>query len=154
MIKIKFISILLFVSILSNAALAQNAEDIIKYRMNIMKALGNHISIIAANLKGKVSMPEDILPHSKSMLLTLSAINIDKLFPENTAPNDILKTKALDTIWSEKKLFKKTLIDSIDKTKILVLAAESGINQDIAKGLGSLGKTCGSCHDKFRKKKN
>ena len=83
MIKIKFISILLFVSILSNAALAQNAEDIIKYRMNIMKALGNHISIIAANLKGKVSMPEDILPHSKSMLLTLSAINIDKLFPTN-----------------------------------------------------------------------
>ena len=54
MIKIKFILILLFVSILSNAALAQNAEDIIKYRMNIMKALGNHISIIAANLKGKV----------------------------------------------------------------------------------------------------
>ena len=33
--------------------LLEKEEDIIKYRKNIMKAIGNHISIIAANLKGK-----------------------------------------------------------------------------------------------------
>jgi len=65
MIKVIFIITLLFSSIISNTVLAQNAEDIIKYRINIMKSLGNHISIIAANLKGKVSINEDILPHSQ-----------------------------------------------------------------------------------------
>jgi cytochrome c556 len=154
MIKVIFVITLLFLSIISNTVLAQNAEDIIKYRINIMKSLGNHISIIAANLKGKVSINEDILPHSQSMLLTLSSINIDKLFPINTKASDSLKTKTLDSVWTDKDLFQKSMSQSIEKTKDLVKAAESGNNQDIAKSLGALGKTCGACHDKFRKKKN
>ena len=154
MIKVIFVITLLFLSIISNTVLAQNAEDIIKYRINTMKSLGNHISIIAANLKGKVSINEDILPHSQSMLLTLSSINIDKLFPINTKASDSLKTKTLDSVWTDKDLFQKSMSQSIEKTKDLVKAAESGNNQNIAKSLGALGKTCGACHDKFRKKKN
>jgi len=119
-----------------------------------MKSLGNHISIIAANLKGKVSINEDILPHSQSMLLTLSSINIEKIFPINTQASDSLKTKSLDSIWIEKELFQKSMLQSIEKTKDLVKAAESGNNQNIAKSLGALGKSCGACHDKFRQNKN
>ena len=154
MIKIILITTFLLSAILSSSAFAQNAEDIIKYRINIMKSLGNHISIIAANLKGKVSINEDILPHSQSMLLTLSSINIEKIFPINTQASDSPKTKSLDSIWIEKELFQKSMLQSIEKTKDLVKAAESGNNQNIAKSLGSLGKSCGACHDKFRKKKN
>jgi cytochrome c556 len=153
---IKIISVLaiLLSSFLSQLAYAESAEDIIKYRMNIMKSLGNHISVIAANLKGKVSINEDILPHSKSILLTLSSISIDKTFPENTGPKNSSKTKALEIIWSEKALFDNSMKNSIEMAKNLVQAAESGVNQDIAKSLGALGKTCGTCHNKFRKKKN
>ena len=154
MIKIILITTFLFSAILSSSVFAQNAEDIIKYRINIMKSLGNHISIIAANLKGKVSINEDILPHSQSMLLTLSSINIEKIFPINTQASDSPKTKSLDSIWIEKELFQKSMLQSIEKTKDLVKAAESGNNQNIAKSLGALGKSCGACHDKFRKKKN
>ena len=154
MIKIILITTFLLSAILSSSAFAQNAEDIIKYRINIMKSLGNHISIIAANLKGKVSINEDILPHSQSMLLTLSSINIEKIFPINTQASYSPKTKSLDSIWIEKELFQKSMLQSIEKTKDLVKAAESGNNQNIAKSLGALGKSCGACHDKFRKKKN
>jgi len=154
LIKIILITTFLLSAILSSTAFAQNAEDIIKYRINIMKSLGNHISIIAANLKGKVSINEDILPHSQSMLLTLSSINIEKIFPINTQASDSPKTKSLDSIWIEKELFQKSMLQSIEKTKDLVKAAESGNNQNIAKSLGALGKSCGACHDKFRKKKN
>ena len=154
MIKIILITTFLLSTILSSSAFAQNVEDIIKYRINIMKSLGNHISIIAANLKGKVSINEDILPHSQSMLLTLSSLNIEKIFPINTQASDSPKTKSLDSIWVEKELFQKSMLQSIEKTKDLVKAAESGNNQNIAKSLGALGKSCGACHDKFRKKKN
>ena len=154
MIKIILITTFLLSAILSSSAFAQNVEDIIKYRINIMKSLGNHISIIAANLKGKVSINEDILPHSQSILLTLSSINIEKIFPINTQASDSPKTKSLDSIWVEKELFQKSMLQSIEKTKDLVKAAESGNNQNIAKSLGALGKSCGACHDKFRKKKN
>ena len=154
MIKIIFVLTLILSSFIGSLAYAENTEDVIKYRKNIMKALGNHISIIAANLKGIVSINEDILPHSKSILLTLSSININKTFPENSGPNNSSNTQSLENIWSEKDLFNDAMKDSVEKAENLVIAAESGDKKNIAKSLGALGKTCGSCHNKYRKKKN
>ena len=154
MIKIIFVLTLILSSFIRPLAYAENTEDVIKYRKNIMKAIGNHISIIAANLKGKVSINEDILTHSKSILLTLSSININKTFPENSGTNNSSNTQSLENIWTEKDLFNNAMKDSIEKAENLVIAAESGDKKNIAKSLGALGKTCGSCHNKFRKKKN
>ena len=154
MIKIIFILTVVLSSFLAQLAYAENTEDVVKYRKNIMKAIGNHISIVAANLKGKVSINEDILPHSKSILLTLSSINISKTFPVNSGPNSSSNTQSLENIWTEKDLFSNAMKDSVEKAQNLVLAAESGDKKNIAKSLGALGKTCGSCHNKFRKKKN
>ena len=154
MIKIIFILTVVLSSFLAQLAYAENTEDVVKYRKNIMKAIGNHISIVAANLKGKVSINEDILPHSKSILLTLSSINISKTFPINSGPNISSNTQSLENIWTEKDLFSNAMKDSVEKAQNLVLAAESGDKKNIAKSLGALGKTCGSCHNKFRKKKN
>ncbi|MFP6778843.1 MAG: cytochrome c [Alphaproteobacteria bacterium] len=154
MIKIIFILTVVLSSFLAQLAYAENTEDVVKYRKNIMKAIGNHISIVAANLKGKVSINEDIVPHSKSILLTLSSINISKTFPVNSGPNSSSNTQSLENIWTEKDLFSNAMKDSVEKAQNLVLAAESGDKKNIAKSLGALGKTCGSCHNKFRKKKN
>ena len=154
MIKIIFILTVVLSSFLAQLAYAENTEDVVKYRKNIMKAIGNHISIVAANLKGKVSINEDIVPHSKSILLTLSSINISKTFPVNSGPNSSSNTQSLENIWTEKDLFSNAMKDSVEKAQNLVLAAESGDKKNIAKSLGSLGKTCGSCHNKFIKKKN
>lgn len=154
MIKIIFILTVVLSSFLAQLAYAENTEDVVKYRKNIMKAIGNHISIVAANLKGKVSINEDIVPHSKSILLTLSSINISKTFPINSGPNSSSNTQSLENIWTEKDLFSNAMKDSVEKAQNLVLAAESGDKKNIAKSLGALGKTCGSCHNKFRKKKN
>lgn len=154
MIKIIFSFVLLLSSSCYQLAYANNTEDIIKYRKDIMKSLGNHISIIAANLKGKVDINEDILSHSKSIFLTLSSLNVDKTFPENSGPNSSSNTKSLQNIWTEKDVFRNAMKDSLEKSKNLVLAIESNNKENIAKSLGALGKTCGSCHKKFRKKKN
>jgi len=145
---------LLLSTSLNTLAYAENTESVIKYRKDIMKSLGNHISVIAANLKGKVSINEDILTHSKSIFLTFSSLNITKTFPENSGPSNSPNTKSLDNIWSEKEIFSDAMKNSIEKAQNLVLAAESNNKENIAKSLGALGKTCGSCHKKFRKKKN
>ena len=154
MVKIVFSMLLLLSSSLNQLAYADNTEDVIKYRKDIMKSLGNHISVIAANLKGKVAINEDILSHSKSIFLTLSSLNITKTFPENSGPNNSPNTKSLENIWSEKESFSLAMKDSLEKAQNLVLAADSDNTENIAKSLGALGKTCGSCHKKFRKKKN
>ena len=145
---------LLLSTSINTLAYAESTEDVIKYRKDIMKSLGNHISVIAANLKGKVSINEDILTHSKSIFLTFFSFNITKTFPENSGPSNSPNTKSLDNIWYEKEIFSDAMKNSIEKAQNLVLAVESNNKENIAKSLGALGKTCGSCHKKFRKKKN
>ena len=151
---LKIISIIILTSIvLSGNAVSQDDENIIKYRKNIMKALGNHISVIASNIKGKVNLNSDILPHSNALYITLAAIDIEKTFPEGTSNNSGLKTKSLSNIWTEKKLFEESMNNSTARAKELITAAESGDKSAIGKALGALGKTCGNCHNKFREKK-
>ncbi len=152
---LKIITILLLtICFICGNAFSQDAENIIKYRKNIMKALGNHISIIASNLKGKVEINSDILPHSKALFITLASIDINKTFPEGTSNNSGLNTKSLPNIWQEKKLFEESMINSTQKAEDLVAAAENNDKKAIGKALGALGKTCGNCHNKFREKKN
>ena len=152
---LKIITILLLaLSVLVNNAFSQDEENIIKYRKNIMKALGNHISIIASNIKGKVDISSDILPHSEALYITLAAIDVDKNFPEGTSNNSEFKTKSLPNIWTDKEAFKESMKISTEKAKALILAAKGNDKKAIGKALGALGKSCGSCHNKFREKKN
>ena len=70
----KFITMLvLILSIFINNAFSQNEEDIIKYRKNIMKAVGNHISIIASNLTGTTILPTTGVSGIYSITGTFSA---------------------------------------------------------------------------------
>ena len=101
MIKVKQIVlyVFMFFILINSYAFAQNAEEIVKYRINIMKAIGSHISVIASNVKGKVVIESDIIPHAKALYLSISTINIEKTFLSNTSTNDNLKTRSLPEIW-------------------------------------------------------
>jgi len=155
MIKVKqiIVYVFMFFILMNSYAFAQNAEEIVKYRINIMKAIGSHISVIASNVKGKVVIESDIIPHAKALYLSISSINIEKTFPSNTSTNDNLKTRALPEVWEKSNEFTLAMNNSIKKADELLLAAETKDIKLIAKALGGLGKSCGSCHKTFRKEK-
>jgi len=152
-IKKIIINIFLVSVFSSSIAFAQEPEDIIKYRINIMKAIGSHISVIAANVKGKVDIEKDIETHSEALYITIKSINIEKNFPENSLDNGSLKTRSLKEIFTQKKDFATAMQNSISAAKVLLEASKTGDKQSIGKALGGLGKTCGACHKKFRKEK-
>ena len=135
------------------SAFSQNAEDIVKYRINIMKAIGGHISVIAANVKGKVDIQEDIKTHSQALHITIKSINIEKNFPPKTSHKEIEKSRALEDIWINKEEFNIAMQNSILAAKNLSDIANAGDKNAVGKALGALGKTCGACHKKFRKEK-
>ena len=60
-------------------------------------------------------------------------------------------TEALATIWQEADKYS----DSIDKltkaSSALIVAAQSKDEKAIKKAIGGVGKTCGGCHDDFKK---
>jgi cytochrome c556 len=155
MIKVKqiIVYVFMFFILINSYAFAQNAEEIVKYRKNIMKAIGSHISVIASNVKGKVVIESDIIPHAKALYLSISSINIEKTFPSNTSTNDNLKTRALPAVWEKPNEFTLAMNNSVKKADELLSAAETKDIKLIAKALGGLGKSCGACHKIFRKEK-
>ena len=155
MIKVKqiIVYVFMFFILINSYAFAQNAEEIVKYRKNIMKAIGSHISVIASNVKGKVVIESDIIPHAKALYLSISSINIEKTFPSNTSTNDNLKTRALPAVWEKPNEFTLAMNNSVKKADELLSAAETKDIKLIAKALGALGKSCGACHKTFRKEK-
>ena len=126
---------------------------IVKYRINIMKAIGGHISVIAANVKGKVDIQEDIKTHSQALYITIKSINIEKTFPPKTSHKEIENSRALEDIWVATEEYNIAMQNSILAAKNLSDIANSGDKNAVGKGLAALGKTCGACHKKFRKEK-
>ena len=130
-------------------ALAVNApEDVIKYRQNLMKAVGGHIGNIALLVKGKVDFKAGLADDAEAIADLLENAGI--AFPEGTSEG---KTRAKPEIWEKRGEFDATLEDTIVKARALAVAAKGGDMAAVGAALGALGKSCGACHKPFRIKK-
>ena len=70
------------------------------------------------------------------------------MFPAgSTAAN----SAALPVIWSDRATFEARAADYAAATDKLAEFAKAGDNAGFAAQLGAVGKTCGACHDSYRK---
>ena len=132
---------------LSTAHAADEPENIIKYRQNVMKGVGAHITNIAAVVKGQVTITDNLMTDAQGVANGLA--NVDKLFPAGTESG---KTNALAAIWEDRAGFSKALADAQAAAKNILDAVSSNDIAVIGKALGALGKACGGCHKPYRKK--
>lgn len=133
----------------SGPALAVNApEDVIKYRQNLMKAVGGHIGNIALLVKGKVDFRAGLADDAEAIADLLENVGI--AFPDGTSEG---KTQAKPEIWEKRGEFDAGLEDAIVKARALADAAKGGDMAAVGAALGALGKSCGACHKPFRIKK-
>lgn len=129
---------------------ADEPANILKYRQNLMKSVGSNIGNIAMVAKGEVSFIGNTPMNARAISEGLSAAR--DLFPEGTGP-EAGETRALPSIWQDNAKFVAALEKSQQAADAMVAAAETGDLGEIRKAIGALGKTCGGCHDDFRKKK-
>ena len=125
------------------------AEDsAVKYRKSVMKALGGHMGATAKIVKGEVEATHHLVAHAAAMA-SIAKMSAD-LFPKGSDKGD---TRALPVIWEQPQDFAKTVQALEAATGGLVAAARSGEGDEIKNAFGAVGKACGGCHKKFRKKK-
>ncbi len=137
---------ILTAAVVGGAASAANApEHVIKYRQNLMKAVGGHISNVALLVKGQVDFSGGLGTDSQAIVDLLKNAGI--AFPEGTAEG---KTKAKPEIWQDRAKFDAALEDTIGKAEALAMAAAGGDMAAVGAALGALGKSCGACHKSFR----
>ena len=127
---------------------ADNANDIIKFRQNVMKGIGAHINNIAAIAKGKITFTGNLISDAQGIVNGLETANA--LFPSGT---DGGKTNALAALWEDRQGFEKALEESKERAKQLLGVVRGSTDiTEIGQALGALGKSCGGCHKPYRKK--
>lgn len=125
---------------------AAEPEDIIKYRQNVMKAVGGHTSAAGAIVQGKVGYKADLADHARA--LQALTRDIPALFPKDS---DFGETKAKDEVWSKRTEFEKAAKNVKTKVETFAKAVQGGKQDAIVASFKDMGEGCKACHKDFRK---
>jgi cytochrome c556 len=144
-----FVSVLLTVLALGISFSAfSDPEESIKYRKNVMKALGGHTGGVFAIAGGKV----DYKAHLNGHVIGIATIApmVKDLFPEESANGD---TAAKPEIWSQPDDFSAAVTKLEEAASNLQNVVDSGNMDAMGDALKALGGACKNCHDNYRVKK-
>lgn len=126
---------------------AAEPEDIIKYRQNMMKAIGGHTGAAGAIIQGKVDYKNQLADHARALQALTS--DIPALFPKDS---DFGDTKAKDGVWSNRAEFEKAAKDAKARVAAFAKAVQGGNQPAIVASYKEMGEGCKTCHKDFRKK--
>ena len=123
-----------------------HSENVIKYRQNVMRAIGGHTGSIAAVVKGEVDFTGHVAAHADSIAALSGAVL--EMFPQGTDSG--ADTRAKPDIWQDWDGFTEAAEAFEAAAGNLAQAAAGGDQAAIAAAFGDLGKSCGGCHRPFR----
>ena len=139
------------ITVLSSFSYAHDgATGVIKQRMDMMGEIAKAMKSIGQMVKGEVEYNAEIA--------TKSALEIEKhsqgllqLFPKGSTTKP---SEALPVIWEDWDEFNQLLGEMKAQSKSLAEIAPTAKTSDKIKAqFASVGKTCGTCHKKFRQQK-
>lgn len=140
---------------LAAPALAQDrvvpdATDPVTLRITEMKQVGAAIGTLAAMAKQERPFDAD-LAHMSLRVMLSAASGYGALFPEGSETGH--DTRAAPAIWSDRAGFDKALAEFLAAADAAVQAPPTELAA-LGPTLQSLGRTCQSCHEGYRVKKD
>jgi cytochrome c556 len=132
---------------LSAAAQFRKAEDAIKHRQSAMALQGHYVGQIFAMANGRVPFDAKVAAENAEILSTLTRLAWVG-FAEGT---DKGETAAKPEIWKDRGRFDETVRKLQDDVAKLNAAAKTGSQDQIKAAVGTVGQTCKSCHDTFKR---
>lgn len=128
---------------------ASGPEDIIKYRQNVMQAIGGNAAGAEAILENKVAFKDRLIDHARA--LEAATRNIPALFPRGTESG--ADTRAREEIWTKREQFEKSAKDTHEKAAAFTKAVAANDVGQMRSAFEALDKSCSACHREFRKRK-
>jgi len=124
----------------------EKAEAAIKYRQNVMSALGGLAGTVVGQLRDGFSYGPDL----KDVTVALRTLSTDipALFPTGT---DVGETKAKAEVWSKRQQFEEAASKAKEKIGAFADAVDQGERGAIFGAFKEVGDACKGCHDDFRK---
>ena len=137
---------------IAGAAAAQDAKKLdegsVKYRQSLMESVGGDMAAIGNILKYGLPLTGNIVTHAEG--LASHAKLVSSAFERKVidGPND-----SEPAIWEKADEFKEKSKTFETETAKLVEVAKAGDGAALGVQMKATGKSCGGCHDSFRKPK-
>lgn len=135
----------------SSLAIAhEGADGMVKERMDMMGEIGKGMKVIGEMIKGNAEFDPQ---NAKAAALEIygHASHMPDMFPEGSTEKP---SEALPAIWENWEEF-VAISDKmkVDAKQLAELSGNAVSVDEIKAQFGLVGKSCGSCHEKFRLKK-
>lgn len=152
-IQIGLGSACLLVAVLAGAGVAVShggATGVVKERMEAMKDMGSRMKSLAAMVRGRTPFDAASAKEAAGAIVA-HARDVPRLFPKGSRHGP---SEAVEKIWLEWPQFvaeAKALEDLADALGRQAATATSGA--DLGRAFGDIGRSCKSCHGRYREKK-
>jgi len=137
---------------LAGAASAQDAKKLdegsIKYRQSLMESVGGDMAAIGNILKYGLPLTGNIVVHAEGLASHAKLVGSAFERKATSGPND-----SEPAIWEKADEFKEKTRAFETETAKLVEVAKAGDPAALGVQMKATGKSCGGCHDNFRKPK-
>lgn len=120
--------------------------EAIEYRQGVFKAVKWNFGPMAEMVRGKQEFNAEEFTRRAENVAALSKLPLEAFVAGTYAS----KTAALPIIEKDYKTFSDMMANFEKASAALAVAAKSGDLAQIRPAFGEVGKTCKSCHDKFR----
>lgn len=126
------------------------ASGVVKERMDMMGDIGKAMKTIGTMIKGEAAYDAEVAKRAAGEIQG-HMMHMADMFPEGSteAPSEALS--AIWENWDEFLALSKELED--DARQLAVLAASAASADELTAQFAVVGKSCGTCHEKFRLKK-
>ena len=121
---------------------------LVKYRQTVMAIVGGNMGAMGGIMKNRLDLPGHVAVHA-SELAEIAQL-IGPAFKKNVATD---ATDAKPEIWQDWAKFEAAIADFEEAARNLEIAAAGSDPSAVGPAMKALGKTCGDCHDAFRKPK-
>lgn len=127
------------------------ATGVTKERMDAMKGMAESMKIMGAMFKGETAFDPSVVAE-KAGFLARHATEIPEMTPEGSNDHP---SEALPVIWEAWDDYIADARSLEQESARLLQLAKDGADQTAAREqYVRLGRTCGTCHDRFRKPKD
>jgi len=152
MTKTSLACALILSTTLANANVAKSekhAKKSTELRQSIFSLLGSNMGPLGGMAKGKIDFNVKAIEKHALRINQLSFMIADYTRTDTSSFN--VKTDTLNKVWKEPDLFAEKIKALNESSAHLMAIAKTGDEGAIKKAIGGVGKTCGGCHDDFKK---
>ena len=128
----------------------QRAHRAVELRQSVMQVQAYSLRPAAAMLRN-APYDADKVKQAAARLKMLSAM-LGDVFKDDTSKFDVKDASAKPEVWTDATGFQSAVDAEVMAVDALDSAAAGGDKDATLKALKAVGKSCGDCHDKFRKK--